>query len=227
MLDLLGLPITEAGCAHVTVESARRYEGGQARVHVVVQAAYSGKLLVDLTVAGPEGTLATRQVALDHGEVRRVRLPVALPVATSQLTLTVKAPIPAGATRVRPEWLPRGTAAEGESIGGALWGALKQAVGAGKRTSDRQAAPLRIIEVPVAQADGAPPIAAEEEAAWQVGMPPPTPARLAPDVGVVPAAAPAVVDPTRPTCSHCGSRFWAEEIRQQNRCPGCGTQWTL
>ena len=60
VLDLLGLPITEAGCAHVTVESARRYPLGQARVAVVVQSAYSGKLLVDLTVAGPEGTLATR-----------------------------------------------------------------------------------------------------------------------------------------------------------------------
>jgi len=237
VLDLLGLTITEVGSAHVGVEWARRWPSGAGRVVVVVQSAYSGALLVDLALAGPAGQLASRQVALAHGEVRRCRLPFDAAALSGALILSIKAPVPAGASRLRPVWVRSEAAVPtpGSSVLGALFGALKQAVGRGGSAPTPASSPVRELPLELQGVEGEPPIAAEEEVVWQVGMDAPPQASLAIGRAPGPAAPPPATEPAvaapaddgKASCLSCHGRFYRELVREAMRCPGCGQSWEM
>jgi hypothetical protein len=236
VLDLMGVAISEVGSAHIGVEWARRWPTGSARVAVVLQAAYSGALLVDLALNASNGSLGQRQVALSHGEVRRVRFPFEASEAlmAAPLTLLVKAPVPAGASRIRPVWLRQDSAADGAQAGGsmfgALFGAVKQAVGVRPKKGQPMAPSSRELAIALVAAEGEMPIAAEEEAVWQPGMDVPKESQLIAQPSAsasTNASAPRVTEGERPECPSCHGRFYLELIRAGMRCPSCGQPWNV
>jgi len=231
LLDRFGLPIREVGSMQLAIERARlHWPSGEARVWVLLQAAWSGENEVALEVSGESGSVR-RSVRVPHGEVRRVRLPLSLVGGAEPLVLRVHAPIREGASRVRAAWLPGATAqAEAQaSTFGTLVGAIKQAVGMREKRPALQAEPRAELPLQLEAFAGEAPIAAEEEAVWQPGMPEPLAfgLRVADGAPAATQASRADGSGDRPECPRCFTRAYAEQVRAERRCPSCGNAWAL
>lgn len=230
VLDALGLPIAEVGAVQVAVESARLYwPAGDARVVLLLQAAWSGDLSAELELSGG-GQSLKRSVKLSPAEVRRVRLPLTLADGASPLQLRVSAKIPEGAERIRAAWLKDEPASKpDEGVGAALFGALKQALGKSEKRPVRRAAEQGSVPVVLEAVGAALPVAAEEETAWSPGMPVPEAASLrAVDVAPPPSQHSRVDSAgERPECPACYARADLELIKAQRHCPSCGHTWLL
>jgi hypothetical protein len=232
ILERLGFAITEVGAAQVAVESARLFwPGGQVRVAVLVQAAWSGELSVELELRAGQG-VARRSVRLGEAEVRRVRLPLELPGGAEPLQLRVRAAIAASSQRIRTPWISGGSAPEpagSDSTFGAILGALKHAVGRREVRPEVRAPDDAAVAVQLEALGGEPPIAAEDELVWSPGMPEPEPGlslRVHTGDRAMSTERHAQARGERRECPHCYALAYVEEVRDHNfRCPSCDHDW--
>ena len=114
VLETLGMSITEVGAIQVGTDRVLRTSTGESRITLVLQSAWSGSLEVQVTVKSPAESGVTRKVALAHGEVRRVRLPVTLAEGVATVSVGVAAPVPSGAHRIRSPWIRNAGADSGD-----------------------------------------------------------------------------------------------------------------
>ena len=231
VLDALGLAILEVGGVQLAVESARIYwPSGEARVTLLVQAAWSGTVNVELALVSGDAR-AVRQATVRDTEVRRQRIPLSLPSGAAPISLQVKSTIPADAERVRPAWLKDQVAPEPKpdaSMFGAIAGALKFAVGKREKKVEARGPEQGALAVELEAVGGAPPIAAEDEAFWQPGMPAP---EATGELRVAMPAPPMSTETRTATrgdrieCPHCFALAYVEEVRVELRCPSCAHDW--
>lgn len=226
LLDLLGHPIVEVGGVQVAVEDARlHWPSGAARVSVLLQGAFEAQAQVELALCSPSVRL-TRRVLVDAGEVRRARLDLLLEGGVEAMSLTVKSVAPAAA-RLRPSWVRRGEPLSAPTAG-VLRAALRQALG--RRGDPVLPKAPEVVELPVRleAAGGERPLATEEEALWQPGMPVPERRALHIEVGrPMSLASPADRTGATPECRNCFTRQYPEVIRALQACPTCGHGWEL
>ena len=233
VLDALGLPILEVGGVQLAVESARLYwPSGEARVAVLVQAAWSGAVTVELELTSGNARVV-RQVTARDTEVRRARLPLSLPEGVAPISLSVKSTIPSDAERVRAAWLKDQVAPEPKpdaSTFGAMFGALRFAMGKREKKVEVRGPEQGALSLELEPVGAVAPIAAEDEAFWQPGMPAPEATgelRVAMPAPPMSTESKTAARGERIECPHCFALAYVEEVRVELRCPSCAHDWRL
>jgi hypothetical protein len=179
---------------------------------------------VELTLRAAS-THQPRQVRVQAGEVRRVRLELWLPGGVEPLSLQIQCVL-SGAPRIRPSWVR--VAEPGPSTGGVLRSALRQALGRQVKPDAPVAPESAAIPLVLEALGGELPVAAADEAMWQPGMAIPASRGLRAEVGRPMSLAP-LADATgeRPECRNCFTRQYLEVVRAMQSCPTCGHRWDL